>query len=78
MKRYHETIVGTAIAISGMLAILIAVLAAIDIWCYSGRISFAAWGGSTEMAIPTAVCFLLIGSALVLTATLVRSVARNR
>ena len=78
MKYIHKTIVGTAIVVSGALIIAISALAGIDAAFCNNTMVFGNWGGPQDMAIPTAVCLSLIGSALILTASLIKSVNDER
>ena len=78
MSPVSDRIVGVMIALSGGLIILIATLAGIDVLFFAGQLHLATWGGEQRMAIPTAACFTLLGSALILTASLRKSVAEKR
>jgi len=54
------------IAVAGMVTIMTALLALIDIMFYTNILHFTTWGGALgAMSIPTAFCFLFTGAALV-------------
>jgi len=52
------------VALSGVLVFIISALAALD--KVLGVSFFSHWGGSSTMAVPTIVSFLVVGSALIL------------
>lgn len=78
MRSTSEKIIGISIAVSGALIVFIAALAAIDVVCCDGTLHFDAWGTGARMAIPTSVCLMLVGSALILTSGILKSIARRR
>ena len=56
------------IAFSGLLILIIGALAVIDLLAYAGASGLSTWGDGARMAIPTGICFMLTGSALILIA----------
>lgn len=56
-------------AVSGILIMAVAaVLASIDMLFLPNTDLFGTWGGKVEMALPTAACFVLTGSVIILIA----------
>lgn len=65
-----ERTVGISIATSGALVVFIALMAMVDVVVYGGEMRLGTWGFDQRMAVPTSVCFILIGTTLVLIAGL--------
>ena len=78
MTFWTERTVGISIAISGALVMLIALLATVDMVAYDGELRLGTWGFPQRMAVPTAICFMLLGSTLILIASLLKSMAERR
>jgi hypothetical protein len=78
MTPKYERMGGILIAVSGSLIVFIATLAVIDLVCCEGNLDFGTWGSGARMAIPTAVCLMLVGSSLILTSGVLRSTAGHR
>lgn len=56
------------VTISGILVICLALLAGLDTVLYGGQLKLGTWGYDQYMSVPTSICFILIGSALILIA----------
>jgi hypothetical protein len=78
MMPVTERLISLLIALSGVLIMFISTLAIIDLVCCQGSLDFGTWGSGARMAIPTAVCLILVGSALILTSGVLKSVVSQR